>query len=381
MKVVLLSPRNDLSGNRKLITMLAHQLGQRHAVRILYPVVPDRAFLAHRRQGPSRVGALKTVLGDVGRYVRHPAWRYAALCDGSDVSVEAYWRVLPTRVLASADTVVYFSPYQALELSEVAASRAARVFYAMHDHTRTDAHLVDVQTLRQAYQAAEHVIALSEETRRHLLELGVHSEAVVPAGVDPSIFYPAPKADSGPLRILGYYWPGEPRKGAEVLRQALQQIRARHPHVAISLLASSGARLPGYDSYSELSEPALAALYRRHDIFVYPNTHGGGFGLPPLEAMASGCAVVATKVGAIEDYAQDGVSALLCDPNSADQLVAGLERLIREPDMLLALRTRAVEQAQEWSWRQAAEQMERYLTTVVGDRVLCGATTERGVER
>ncbi len=365
MTIIFLAPRNDLSGNRKLVTMFAHELGKRHVVRILYPIVPDRAFLAHQRRPRSRLGTVKTVLGDMERYVRHPSWRHGAALNGSRVTVQAYWHAVPRRVVESVDALVYFTPYQALELSALPRGREARVFYAMHDQTRTDGHLVDPQVLRRTYQTRDRVIALSEETRRHLAELGVHSEAVVPAGVDPSIFYPAPAAGQGPLKILGYYWPGEPRKGAEVLRQALQQIRARHPSVAISLLASKGARLPGYDIYRELSEQALAELYRHHDIFIYPSTHGGGFGLPPLEAMASGCAVVATKVGAIEDYAQHEVSALLCDPNRAGQLAESLERLVRDPALLARLRSAAAHAAQAWSWRHAAEQMERYLSEVV----------------
>ena len=63
MQIVSWSPRNGLTGNRKLVTMFARELGKRHPMKILYPVVPDMAFLARLRQSLSRAGAV--VLHDV----------------------------------------------------------------------------------------------------------------------------------------------------------------------------------------------------------------------------------------------------------------------------------------------------------------------------
>ena len=366
MNLILLSPRNDLSGNRKLVTMFARELGTRHAVRILYPIVPDRAFTAHQRRPRSRLGVVKTVLGDVGRYVRHPSWRHGAALNGSRVTVQAYWHAIPRRVVESVDALVYFTPYQAMELSEVPRGREARVFYVMHDQTRTDGHVVDPELIRQTYGRADHLIALSEETRRHLAELGVACEGIVPAGVDTACFHPNDSAHSGPPSLLGYYWPGEPRKGASVLLSALEQVRSRHPEIPIGLLTSNGVRASGYPTYSNLTEQELAGLYRRYAIFIYPSSAGEGFALPPLEAMASGCGVVGTRVGAVGEYARHEVSALLCDPGSAEQLTAQIERFLRHPDVLSTIRRHAVADAQAWSWRHAAERLEQYLNTIVG---------------
>lgn len=382
MKITFLVPRNDLSGHRKLVTMLARELGQRHAVRLLYPVIPDQALTRHRVQPASRLGRAKQFVLDLCRHIAHPRWRYASLMNDGQVTVETYWRTLSAHALESADVVIYSSPYQALELAEIPQGRAARVFYVMHDQSRTDAHLVDPALIRRAYQTGDRIVALSLETRRHLHECGVEAEAVIPAGVDTAIFHPAASQPaSRPVKILGYYWPGEPRKGADVLRQALQQLRHRHPAASISLLAPPGVTVDGYPTFSNLSEEGLAGAYRAHDIFVYPNISGGGFGLPPLEAMACGCAVVATRVGAIEDFARHGVSGLLCDPNDVDQLVDSLERLVQDPLLRSTLQANAAQQAREWSWPHAAERLERYVAGLIQQPAWPASLAEEVVQR
>ena len=365
MNIVLLSPRNDLTGNRKLLTLFARELGAKHVVRMLYPLIPDRLLLRNSIRPVSWLGYGRKIAADLLRYVAHPRWMFTSLLPSARVSIRPYWSALTAQDLADADVVLYCSPYQALELAEIPKGRAVRIFYAMHDQSRTDGHVIAVERILAAYRTGDHRIALSEETRGHLAERGVSCEAVIPAGVDIEVFYPAPKPHEGPPKLLGYYWPGEPRKGADVLWEALQQIRARHPEVRVSLLTPPGVRVPGVRTFSSLSEEELAQLYRAHDIFIYPNTHGGGFGLPPLEAMASGCGVVATTVGAIGDYARHEDSALLCTPGDAGQLVKSVQRLVQQPQLLAAIRIRAVQEARRWSWQHAAERLERYLAGLV----------------
>ncbi len=365
MRVTLLAPRNDLTGNRKLVTMFARELGRRHAVRIAYPVIQDRAFHAHRHRPLRGIRYAAECLRDMTDYLAHPRWRYASLAGEGSVQVTAYWHAIPAVMLEQTDVVVYSSVYQALELDAIPHGRAVRVFYVMHEQSRTDAHVVEPALTQQTYCRADHVIALSQETSQHVSELGVTPEAVIPAGVDTARFHPNETVSSSPTpTLLGYYWPAEPRKGAGQLLAALDQVRRRHPDLAIQLLTHKGGRVQGYPACHELSEQKLAELYRRSAIFVYPSVAGGGFALPPLEAMASGCGVVAAPVGAIGEYLRHDISGILCDTRSVEQLAAQIERLIQQPDLLARIRQQAVSDAQAWSWARAAEQLDAYLQQV-----------------
>lgn len=211
-------------------------------------------------------------------------------------------------------------------------------------------------------------IALSCCTEENLAKHSVRCEAVIPAGVDSSVFYPGKRPDGRHLKVLGYFVPGEQRKGASLLLEVLGTIRRRYPELAISVL-DDGALPDGYQAYQGLTERELASLCRDHDVFVYPSLHEG-FALPPLEAMASGCAVVKTRVGAAEDYAADGSSALLCDPGEPGRIIEAIERLIRGPQMVSLLVKNAVQQVREWSWERAGARMDEYLNTVcAGDGI------------
>ncbi|MBI5100774.1 MAG: glycosyltransferase family 4 protein [Nitrospirae bacterium] len=86
--------------------------------------------------------------------------------------------------------------------------------------------------------------------------------------------------------------------------------------------------------------------FRRVTVYVAP-MRWEGFGLTPLEAMASGAAVVATRTGAAPLLVDDGVTGSLIEPDSLDALVRALEPLMADParavEMGRAGRTRAVD--------------------------------------
>jgi glycosyltransferase involved in cell wall biosynthesis len=86
--------------------------------------------------------------------------------------------------------------------------------------------------------------------------------------------------------------------------------------------------------------PMLAAT----DVFVQPS-HYEAFGLSVVEAMAAGCAVVATQVGGMAEYLRDGDNALLCPPHAPDALAAQIARALDTPALLQDLRRRARETA------------------------------------
>jgi len=95
-------------------------------------------------------------------------------------------------------------------------------------------------------------------------------------------------------------------------------------------------------------------LYRHARAFVYPSRYEG-FGIPPLEAMACGAPVIATRTGAIPAYA-DG-AALLVDPGDRDALRDALVRLLSEKSLRSELRARGPERARAYTWDRSAELM------------------------
>jgi glycosyltransferase involved in cell wall biosynthesis len=103
---------------------------------------------------------------------------------------------------------------------------------------------------------------------------------------------------------------------------------------------------------------ALVSLYRFARVFVYASREEG-FGIPPLEAMACGIPVVATRAGAIEEIA--GGAALLVDPGDRAALAAALRRALGEPALREDLAERGIARAAHYSWDRSAAIMGELL--------------------
>jgi glycosyltransferase involved in cell wall biosynthesis len=102
----------------------------------------------------------------------------------------------------------------------------------------------------------------------------------------------------------------------------------------------------------------LAVLYRLAAVFVFPSLYEG-FGLPPLEAMASGTPVVASNVSSLPEVVGD--AAVLVDPHDIDSIVDGLRCVLTNPARADDMRRKGLERSREFSWeRSVARTLEVY---------------------
>jgi glycosyltransferase involved in cell wall biosynthesis len=93
--------------------------------------------------------------------------------------------------------------------------------------------------------------------------------------------------------------------------------------------------------YTELAaghrrKPSLIDFYQSLDVFVYPSLVEG-FGLPPLEAMACGTAVVLSDSGGVMEYAEDGRNCLVVPPGDIGAIESAVARLLDEPGLMETL--------------------------------------------
>ncbi len=95
-----------------------------------------------------------------------------------------------------------------------------------------------------------------------------------------------------------------------------------------------------------VAEDELAALYNGADVFVYPSLYEG-FGLPPLEAMACGCPVVASDSSSLPEVIGD--AGMTVDPLSTSALAAAIERLLCDDALRQALVGRGLARAEQFS--------------------------------
>jgi glycosyltransferase involved in cell wall biosynthesis len=195
-------------------------------------------------------------------------------------------------------------------------------------------------------RAATRVIAVSEFTRRELVELvGVREEKirVVPNAVEDVFTAEGPAAEGDYVLSVGTL---EPRKNLDRLADAARRIGAE-----LRVVGARGwgdVRLDGVRWLGEVPDDELARLYRGARVVAYPSQYEG-FGIPILEAMASGAPVVTSAGGATEEVA--GGAAVLVDPLDPASIAAGIEDASGRRD---ELRARGLERARAFGWDDVA---------------------------
>jgi glycosyltransferase involved in cell wall biosynthesis len=209
-----------------------------------------------------------------------------------------------------------------------------------------------------AVRHAAHVLAVSERTKDDLVELysvDPQRVTVTPHGVDAS-FTPGEPAADPYLLLVGAV---EPRKNPLAAADAAAELGMRLVVVGpgrdpelVRALEERGADVRGY-----VPKPQLVELYRGAAALVFPSRYEG-FGLPVIEAMASGAPVVAAPDAAVREIA-DG-AAVFAEPG---ELADGVRRALADRDRLVAA---GLQRAAQFSWDETARRTLDVYRQVLG---------------
>jgi glycosyltransferase involved in cell wall biosynthesis len=113
-----------------------------------------------------------------------------------------------------------------------------------------------------------------------------------------------------------------------------------------------------------VADQTLAILYRLAGVFVFPSLYEG-FGLPPLEAMASGTPVVTSNVSSLPEVVGD--AALLIDPYEPEAIAHAMRRVLTEPALRDDLRAKGLARAREFSWDRSVRRVREIYDEVMAE--------------
>jgi glycosyltransferase involved in cell wall biosynthesis len=252
---------------------------------------------------------------------------------------------------------------------------------------------IERATIRPAIRRAERLVCISRSTERDLLRL------FPPAQGKTTVVRPAADRRFGRERTAAELQRAAARHGVAVgsyvlaagtlepRKNLLRLIRAHaalppelardHPLLIVGprgweareiLRAAAdrkAVRLTGF-----VPDEELAALYAGCAVFCYPSLYEG-FGLPVLEAMAAGAAVVTSPVSSLPEVGGDAV--VYADPEDERSIAAALERLLRSPDETARLAERARRRAAEFSWERFAADLLWELERTTGAHPRAGS--------
>jgi len=237
---------------------------------------------------------------------------------------------------------------------------------------------------------ADKIIVISESTRQALhrwFDVPEEKVSIIHLAADAS-FHPREHSElEAPLAKLGLSPGGyllsvgtlEPRKNLDALFAAYgalpASLRQRYPlavaglsgwhqesllKAAAPLVRTGEIRLLGY-----VEDAALPFLYAGAAAFAYPSRYEG-FGLPPLEAMASGVPVIVSNRTSLPEVVGD--AGLMVDPDDVDSLCQGLKQLLENSDEAARFSSLGLARAASFSWRRCAEETREVYRQILGGR-------------
>lgn len=278
-----------------------------------------------------------------------------------------------------SDVVATFWPTAELAEEIVARVPKARGYYFIQDYEvdfypkqGLEEHLREM--VRQSYKCDLKMVVTSKWIATKLVDNeGVDKEKIsrIPVGIDHILF--PPRQISRPLSaevvITAMARPETPRRGFQLLRSALEQVKQRWPAAQIVLFGSDELEQSDFSFPCELlgvvAPEKLHGVYARADIFV-DTSDFQGFGLAPLEAMASGCACVITDSGGVSEYARNELNALLVRHDS-EAISDAISTLISDSAFRASLSAAAIETAKKFDCSHTADEWAALLDSSRGD--------------
>jgi phosphatidyl-myo-inositol alpha-mannosyltransferase len=201
-------------------------------------------------------------------------------------------------------------------------------------------------------------VAISDNTRRWYPWI----RRVIPCGVDLGRFHPGPKEPEPTILFVGTF---ERRKRGRLLMEVFaDHVRKAVPDARLWMVCSDAPEAPGVEVLGRLDDAELADRYRRAWVFCLPSTYEG-FGVPYIEAMASGTAVVATpNPGAGEVLGCGRFGRIASD----DDLATALSDLLTDETEREALAAAGLAHSADYDWDRVAQAYEAVYAELLNRR-------------
>ncbi len=234
-------------------------------------------------------------------------------------------------------------------------------YYPDHEHAR--------HAVLDSYRPEFRYMTISSWNRERLRELGLDAE-MIPPGIDLDTF--RPRADvarrEDMVLALGR---SNPLKNLPLTLDAWRALPTPRPELCLfgiepELAADSGMRYVQSPADEQVNE-----LFCQATVFIQTSIHEG-FALPPLEAMATGAAVVCTDAHGNRDFCVDGVNCLMPEPD-VRSVATALARLLTDPELRARLGRAGIETAADYAWERRIDALEGFLQRVARSRRMARA--------
>jgi glycosyltransferase involved in cell wall biosynthesis len=345
-------PNLGVYGGIQSTIMMADALSKLgNDVTIVYPILPGRDGLPWwniRKWAVQLVRAAQNVLS-------RPNW---FTFSGNLVSIP----YLHERYLPDADFLVVTWWADARALIRHPASCGRLIHFVRSFETWGG----PPELVLETYRTGMATVTTSKTLARNLQNAGRSTECIIPNGLNPAFFEEGViEVEEVDVPTVGMLYRVQDWKRAVDGLRALQDVSVPFRLVLFGEAVRSEhkdlvASLPDVEFVLRPTGRELIDIYRKLDVFLFTSDETEAFGNPPLEAMASGCAVVSTKVGAVPEYATHEREALLVSPRDIPAMTESVDRLLANVELRQSLVHAGLERSRDFSWRESATAFQAF---------------------
>jgi phosphatidylinositol alpha-mannosyltransferase len=184
-------------------------------------------------------------------------------------------------------------------------------------------------------------------------------DAIVPCGVDRTVFRPGAKSPRPTVLFVGTL--GGRKRGSLVVEAFLREIRLEVPEAELWLVADETVAEPSVRTWRRPSDSEIARLFREAWVFVLPSAYEG-FGVPYVEAMASGTAVVATPHATVGEVVEPGGGTVTTETGLGREIV----RLLLDEQHRRNAERKGLEWSARYDWDEVTRQYESVYELALG---------------
>lgn len=234
-------------------------------------------------------------------------------------------------------------------------------YYPDHEQAR--------HAVLDSYRPEFRYMTISSWNRERLRELGLDAE-LIPPGIDLDTFKPRPEVSRREDMVLAL-GRTNPLKNFPLTLAAWRGLPAPRPELCLFGIEPELADGPGMRYVESPNDERVAELFSEATVFVQTSIHEG-FALPPLEAMATGAAVICTDAHGNRDFCVDNVNCLMPEPEPPAVRDA-LARLLADSGLRARLGQAGIETAAEYAWERRIDALEAFFGRVARARSMARA--------
>lgn len=258
--------------------------------------------------------------------------------------------------------IIFATAWQTAEYVAEYPTSKGKKFYLIQGYEVWNA---KEERIRATWMLPFKKVVVSTWLYKKCLDFGIKKSEIViiPNGVNAKQFHIVKELTSR-SRIISMLYHIEKIKGFDDGIEALKEVYSLHKDFQVILFGvyKKPKLLPKWVKYiyNPSSHVLVNYIYNNTLIFV-SSSWEEGFSMPPAEAMACGCAVVATDSGGIREYAKNGVTALLSPPKNPKILANNINRVLEDDTLRIELAKSGYEVIQKFTWERSADLLEDFL--------------------